>query len=394
MSRLVVEADGGSRGNPGPAGYGALVRDAGSGDLLAEVAESIGTATNNVAEYRGLVAGLEAAAELCGGQRPADGTELEVRMDSKLVVEQMSGRWKIKHADLQPLARRAARLAEPFAAVSYQWIPRARNAHADRLANEAMDAAAEGRTWSRHETARPEAAAAPPGAETDSRVEGSARTTGQLPSASGWMAPTTSPTTTVLLRHGETPLSGEKRFSGLGEVELTPHGKKQAIAAAERMRSRGDIDAIVTSPLTRTRETADVLAKVLDVPVVEDDRLRETDFGEWERLTFGEVRRQWPEALAAWLDDSQVAPPEGESFAATTDRVCRARDAMMEHYPGQTVLVVTHVTPIKTLVREALLAPPAALYRMHLDVACVCEIDWYADGPAVVRSMNDTSHLA
>lgn len=146
MSRLVVEADGGSRGNPGPAGYGALVRDAGSGDLLAEVAESIGTATNNVAEYRGLVAGLEAAAELCGGQRPADGTELEVRMDSKLVVEQMSGRWKIKHADMQKLAAKARSVVDPRR-VKYQWIPRELNKDADRLSNEAMDAGTAGVPW-------------------------------------------------------------------------------------------------------------------------------------------------------------------------------------------------------------------------------------------------------
>ena len=99
--QLVVEADGGSRGNPGPAGYGALVRDAQTGELLTEIAESLGRATNNVAEYSGLVAGLRAAADL------APGADVEVRMDSKLVVEQMSGRWQIKHPDLRPLAAAA-----------------------------------------------------------------------------------------------------------------------------------------------------------------------------------------------------------------------------------------------------------------------------------------------
>ena len=97
--RLVVEADGGSRGNPGPAGYGALVRDPATGQVLAEAWESLGTTTNNVAEYSGLVAGLRAAAEL------APGADVEVRMDSKLVVEQMSGRWKIKDPNLRSLAR-------------------------------------------------------------------------------------------------------------------------------------------------------------------------------------------------------------------------------------------------------------------------------------------------
>ncbi len=134
--RLVVEADGGSRGNPGPAGYGAVVRDATTGEVLAEASESIGRATNNVAEYSGLIAGLRAAAAI------ARGADVEVRMDSKLVVEQMSGRWQIKHPDMRPLAAKARETARALGRVSYTWVPRSRNAHADRLANQAMDAAA------------------------------------------------------------------------------------------------------------------------------------------------------------------------------------------------------------------------------------------------------------
>src|SRR3954468_11974833 len=138
-ARLTVEADGGSRGNPGPAGYGALVRE---GSLvLAERAASIGRATNNVAEYRGLIAGLEAASEI---DPQAD---IDVRMDSKLVVEQMSGRWKVKHPDMRPLASEASELVRRFPRVSFTWIPRSKNAAADRLANEAMDAASARRKW-------------------------------------------------------------------------------------------------------------------------------------------------------------------------------------------------------------------------------------------------------
>jgi len=143
--QLVVEADGGSRGNPGPAGYGALVRDAETGVVLAEAAASIGRATNNVAEYSGLLAGLQAAAEI------DPDAQVEVRMDSRLVVEQMSGRWQIKHEDMRRLARQA-RDVLPAGQVRYSWMPRARNSHADRLANEAMDAAAKGRTWERRTT--------------------------------------------------------------------------------------------------------------------------------------------------------------------------------------------------------------------------------------------------
>ncbi len=146
---LRVEADGGSRGNPGPAGYGALVRDGESGEVLREAAEAIGRATNNVAEYRGLLAGLRAAHELDPGAR------VEVAMDSKLVVEQMSGRWKIKHADMRALAAEAGQVARSFPSVSYRWIPRAQNSAADALANQAMDAAADGRVWSAAEPAPP-----------------------------------------------------------------------------------------------------------------------------------------------------------------------------------------------------------------------------------------------
>ena len=130
MTRLIVEADGGSRGNPGPAAYGALIRDPATGRVLAEAAESIGIATNNVAEYRGLIAGLRLAAELA-----ADA--LDVRMDSKLVIEQMAGRWKVKHPDMKPLALQALRLLP--AETSWTWVPRAQNAAADALLNKVLD---------------------------------------------------------------------------------------------------------------------------------------------------------------------------------------------------------------------------------------------------------------
>jgi probable phosphoglycerate mutase len=97
--------------------------------------------------------------------------------------------------------------------------------------------------------------------------------------------------------------------------------------------------------------------------------------------------------MTAWLADAAVAPPGGESLAEVSARVTEALHRVLADREQQTILIVSHVTPIKTLVAAALLAPPAALYRMHLDVAALCEIDWYADGPAVLRSFNDTGHL-
>jgi ribonuclease H / adenosylcobalamin/alpha-ribazole phosphatase len=201
------------------------------------------------------------------------------------------------------------------------------------------------------------------------------------------------PTVTLLLRHGQTPMSVQKRYAGRSDVPLTETGLAQAAAAAKRLASAG-IDAIVASPLQRTVQTAEAVAAVTGVPVTTDEGFRETDFGDWDGLTFAEVRERWPSEMTAWLADPQIAPPGGESFAEVSERVTAALTRVLAGRAGQRILLVSHVTPIKTLVAAALLAPPPALFRMHLDVAALCEIDWYADGPAVLRSFNDTAHLS
>jgi ribonuclease HI len=129
---VVVWTDGGARGNPGPAGYGVVVIGP-RGKVLAELTEGIGWATNNVAEYKGVIAGLEHARAL-GARR------VRVRADSLLVVNQLKGLWKVKNAGLRPLWAEAARLAREFERVSWEHVPRERNRRADLLANQAMDA--------------------------------------------------------------------------------------------------------------------------------------------------------------------------------------------------------------------------------------------------------------
>ena len=210
--------------------------------------------------------------------------------------------------------------------------------------------------------------------------------------ATHWRPAQGEPTVTALLRHGQTPMSVQKRYAGRSDAPLTDVGVQQA-AAAKRLASAG-FGVIVTSPLLRTVQTAQAVAAVTGAAVVTDDGFRETDFGAWEGLTFAEVRERWPAEISAWLADPEIAPPGGESFTDVSARVTAALDRLLAARAGQTVLIVSHVTPIKTLVAAALLAPPAALYRMHLDVAALCEIDWYADGPAVLRSFNDTGHLS
>jgi ribonuclease H / adenosylcobalamin/alpha-ribazole phosphatase len=201
------------------------------------------------------------------------------------------------------------------------------------------------------------------------------------------------PTTTVLLRHGQTPMSVQKRYAGRSDAPLTDLGVRQAAAAAKRLASVG-LDVIVASPLRRAVRTAEEVAAATGAPMVTDEGFRETDFGAWEGLTFAEVRERWPAEMTAWLADPAVAPPGGESFAEVSSRVTAALHRALAARERQAVLIVSHVTPIKMLVAKALLAPPSALYRMHLDVAALSEIDWYADGPAVLRSFNDTGHLA
>ena len=208
-----------------------------------------------------------------------------------------------------------------------------------------------------------------------------------------WRPAQGEPTATVLLRHGQTPMSVQKRYAGRSDPPLTEAGVQQAAAAAKRLASAG-FGVIVTSPLLRTVQTAQAVAAVTGAAVVTDDGFRETDFGAWEGLTFAEVRERWPAEISAWMADPEVAPPGGESFTDVSARVTAALDRVLAARAGQTVLIVSHVTPIKMLVAAALLAPPAALYRMHLDLAALSEIDWYADGPAVLRSFNDTSHLS
>ncbi|MFC4586881.1 bifunctional RNase H/acid phosphatase [Sphaerisporangium corydalis] len=409
---LVVEADGGSRGNPGPAGYGAVVKDA-DGQIIAEAADSLGVATNNVAEYQGLIAGLRAVLALAG-----DGATVEVRMDSKLVVEQMAGRWKIKNEGLRPLALEAAGLARRLH-VSWKWIPRERNRDADRLANEAMDAAAKGTKWHPNPLLTPpplptlpptpantlfdlNTASAGTASQGSAAKESTTRRTASAGTGlgsdakpdSGWMGPSRTATSLLLLRHGETPFSVDRRFSGIGDPALTPKGVAQAEAAAARLsRKPYEIDVIVSSPLQRARQTAGAVAERAGLKSAVDEGLREVDFGDWEGHTFTEIQRRWPAELTAWLADPSVAPPGGESFEQAATRVEEARERLLLDHQGKTVLVVSHVTPIKLLLRFALLAPPEALYRMHLDVASLSTVDYYTDGPALVRTLNDTAHL-
>jgi probable phosphoglycerate mutase len=335
--------------------------DATAGDVIAESAECIGVATNNVAEYRGLIAGLELYHE------HAPEADLEVRMDSKLVVEQMSGNWKIKHPDMLPLAMAANRLA-PFG-TTYTWIPREQNKYADRILNEALDTQA----------------GKPP---KRTRETTSVQTKNKL---AGWSDDLGIPTTLILVRHGETAHTAAKKFSGRGggDPGLNPDGKAQVRATADWLSPLSEeIDVVVSSPLRRTRETAEIIAERLGQTVENEDGLAEAAFGTWDGLTFLEVQEQFPDDLDAWLGSTDIAPGGGDSLSEMDRRVRRARDRLLAAYPGKAVLAVSHVTPIKLMVKMALGAPPDAIYRMELAPASVTVVSWFEDGQASMRMFN------
>ncbi len=157
----------------------------------------------------------------------------------------------------------------------------------------------------------------------------------------------------------------------------------------------GTAAVVVTSPLTRCRRTAEVIANQLGpAPIEVEPDLVECDFGEWEGLTFAEVKQRWPAELDAWLGSPDVAPPGGESFRAVSSRVTAAVTNLVAAYAGQTVIGVSHVTPIKLVLRDALAAGDAFLHRLFLDPAGICMVDLWPDGGVAVRTVNDTAHLS
>lgn len=373
--RVVVEADGGSRGNPGPAAYGAVLRDAATGTVLAEDARTLGVATNNVAEYSGLVAGLALAAE------HAPGARVEVRMDSKLVVEQMSGRWRIKHPDMQVLAAQARDLAP--AGTTYTWVPRAQNSHADRLANEALDGKRSGVTVAGGSVP---GGSVPGGSVPGGSVPGDQVADEPESAIEEAESPATGlgqPTTIVLVRHGVTHHTTGRRFSGglAGDnPALSEEGRAQAAEVAAWLTELKDsVDVVVASPVRRTRETADIIAASLGLAVEEEPAFAEMEFGEWDGLSFTEVAERDKERLEAWFADMAAAPPGGESFVVVQERVLAGLARLLETHAGRTVVLVSHVTPIKTLVAHALDAPLETLFRMELAPAAVSVLAFYAD---------------
>ncbi len=376
--KVLIEADGGSRGNPGPAAYGSVLKDAETGEVIAEDASTIGVATNNVAEYSGLIGGLRLA------EMFAPHAEIEVRMDSKLVVEQMSGRWKVKHPSMVPLALEANQLA-PFG-TTYTWMPREQNKHADRLANEALDGKRNG-VWV---PGQDEPAFDEPDSVAEQVQSPEAAADGAVAPARGWSSAEATQTTLILVRHGVTAHTTAKRFSGgLGgdNPGLSDEGRAQIRAVADWIAPlAATVDSVITSPVRRTQESAEILAERLGHPLEVEAGFAEMEFGSWDGLTFTQVAEQHQVDLTAWLGSVDLAPPGGESFRSVQKRVLDALERVLAAHAGKTVVLVSHVTPIKTLVSHVVDAPLESVFRMELAPASVTVLAFYDSAEAGRRT--------
>lgn len=372
--KLIIEADGGSRGNPGISGAGAVVIDAESGKVLKEISEAVGIATNNVAEYTAVLLGLEAALEIDSN------ASILVRMDSKLVVEQMSGRWKIKHPDMMALGAKVQKLIANKD-ISFIWIPREQNVLADALANKAMDFAGD-----------PIASAVEFNLSEPSSI--------RAPRPSADQA-----TTLILVRHGRTALTESRKISG-GDGEnpdLSELGRADARQVAEELAVVGNGGnfaylvppvAIIHSPIARAAQTAQAIANRLSIPMVENANLAEIGFGDWDGLTNEEVFTAFEQEYNQWRGSFEVAPPNGESLREFDARVRSAFDSILSAYAGQTVVVVAHVMPIRALLRIANDSSIAGFWRPNVGPASISIARYWGHEAAEVICVNSTAHLS
>ena len=385
---LIIEADGGSRGNPGTAGSGAVVIDQTTGMVIREIARFIGIASNNVAEYVALIAGLEAALDIDSN------ADIEVRMDSKLVIEQMSGRWKIKHPDMIQLGMQVQDLVRGKK-VSWQWIPREQNFRADALANKAMD-----------ELSDSESSGLVTSTAANNRLSSSVTEFNESgPSSVRSPIDVTKPLTTiVLVRHGRTALTEARKISGGDgdDPDLSEVGVLDANAVATALGQIGSkgpwqriapISAIVSSPMKRARQTAEVIAKQHGLKVTENENLREISFGDWDGLSHEEAQQKDSTLWQSWRGSWSVSPPNGESLEVFDQRLQLARQQITERHAGKTVVVVAHVMPIRGFLRWAFDAAAAAYWRPQVAPCSISIIRVWGDETAEVVTANHTAHL-
>ena len=322
---IFVYADGASRGNPGPASYGvSIVSD--NGEIVAEFGEALGVRTNNYAEYQGVIAALRYLSD-------THHRDITIRMDSKLVIEQLSGRWKVKSDDMRELVSEASRLLGPFKA-TLEWIPREQNSRADELANMALD-----------------------GKGVDLPVA-HLELAGIQPRSIRAPRQTREPVTLVLVRHGHTQMTERDLIAGGDgdDPELSDLGFRDAQSAAAaigpllKFYSLPEPALVLHSPMRRTIQTAKEISGKLGLPTASDERLREIGFGIWNGQEMTTVSSENPELVRAWQGSLEVKPPSGESIRDLIGRIDPLIKQLSQQHSGKTVVVVSHMMPVRTLV--------------------------------------------
>jgi alpha-ribazole phosphatase len=195
-----------------------------------------------------------------------------------------------------------------------------------------------------------------------------------------------------LIRHGETEYNREGRYQGTIDVPLSQRGQEQAASLAHRLREE-EIEAIYTSDLGRARETAQAIARDHDLDVIIEEGLRERGFGQWEGLTFGEIKERFPQVASHWLQDPlHTEVPGGEDFGAFQRRIIATLDGIRRRHREGNIAVITHGGPILAILAHILQLEGDGMLRLRLDNACLSIIEYFGPTPVLIL-WNDTCHL-
>lgn len=365
---IYIYCDGASRGNPGPASYGVSIVDA-NGLAIAEFGEKLGVRTNNYAEYQGVIAALR---YLSG----TDYREITIRMDSKLVIEQLAGRWKVKSPDMRELVSEASRLLGPFEA-KLEWIPREENSRADELANLALDG-----NEPEFEPAEIELAGVQPR---------SIRAPRQIQE----------PVTLVLVRHGHTQMTEADLIAGGDGADpaLSELGQLDASAAASAIPKLLEYfklpqaTRILHSPMLRTTQTAQEIGIRMGLTLEPDERLREIGFGSWNGREMTTINSQHPKLVRRWQGSMTEKPENGESIDDLVSRIKPLISELTEHASSETVVLVSHMMPVRTISALSAKGSPNLFWSTNFSPGSISIVRFFGTEFAEQFVINSCQHL-
>ena len=337
---------------------------------IADFGEALGIATNNQAEYAAVIAGLRFLTQ-------TNYREVIIRMDSKLVIEQLGGNWKINNLQLRELADQAKELLRDFS-VRLEWIPREQNSKADANANTALD---EG-NFSTSSQAQLELASVQPR---------SIRAPRQY----------LEPTTIIVVRHGHTENTERNLVSGGDGTDpvLSKLGEREANSAAAeipkllKLFDLPEPAVVVHSPMVRTTQTAEAIAKLFSLDLQSDDRLREIGFGEWEMMDMAVLETDSLELVSKWRGSLTSAPPGGESVNQMKDRVWQSLSEIIESFRGSCAVISTHMMPTRAIAAAALRGSDSVFWNLNTSPGGISVYRFFGIEYAEIFALNYCAHL-